>query len=464
MRPSKISHVVMMGDSLSDRGTMAHRRLLGVVPMNQLSGLKGESPDGRFTNGFAWSDYVSAMIANQFIINDIEDTRDIDATDIADGLIDGDLTIVPLIDKSYTLNQDRVIDFKGKNLVRNYDEGGLTAYDYSWRFSKSISRFFSRIILPSLSDMREKLLADDISHELSKQHKAETLVVEWSGANDLITVNERPSQVEVSKAISARVENIKELIKKGYKHFVVFNLPDLALTPRFQARDKASRDNAHSCCKSFNEELVKACKELSTVYTHCSFEVFDVNHIFGEIYTNPEPHFSREKLSKPYIRSTDFEIRPDGTSPAKGYMFWDDVHPTADVHAQLAEHFYTMLKLKYNLTEPVVDSVKSQQMNITEDELLASFRKLYGETLRKEQNGFFGAFQRSNIAYRTASLDDILVHALLNDGWRTLRVMKELQWFDSRNNLNLNIPVLKQALGRVDAMHLGSPISPLRIG
>ncbi|VVC75314.1 hypothetical protein AQUSIP_06030 [Aquicella siphonis] len=67
-----ISHFVMMGDSLSDRGTMDRRKLFGVIPMSWLSGLAGRSPRGRFTNGFAWSDYISAMLADEFIIQHAE--------------------------------------------------------------------------------------------------------------------------------------------------------------------------------------------------------------------------------------------------------------------------------------------------------------------------------------------------------------------------------------------------------
>ena len=480
MKPRKISHIVVMGDSLSDRGSMDHRRLFGIIPMDKLSGLTGQSPDGRFSNGYTWTDYIGAMIANEFLVKDIEtgrgtdvrkrrdsadDADDIldhspsshqknrkrlDPSDIADGIIDGDLEIVPLIDRDYNLDKYKEIDYNGENLIRSgYAEGGLTAHDYSWAPSKSISRFFSRLILSTLGEMRKRLFADDDAHEISRKHKEETLVVEWSGANDLITVNAEPSMSEADKAVKARIDNIKQLIKAGYRNFNLFNLPDLALVPRFQALTQADRDNATKCCNHFNQELDKACKELSLSYPHCSIEVFNVNKIFTDVYNKPEPIFEQAKLKIPYVNSPDFRINADGTSPAKGYMFWNDVHPSADMHALLAEHFLADFRLKYNITEPKVESVSHQKLHISEDQLLVSFRKVYADTLRREQHGFFGSFRRSNIAYQKASLDEILTHALYQGGHRSLAVMKELKWFDGKGDVYLNIKALEDAVARV---------------
>ena len=487
MKPRKISHIVLMGDSLSDRGVMDHRLLFGIIPMDKFSGLRGESPDGRFTNGYAWSDFVSAMIANEFLIKDIEDQKNIkaqrpsdiadsiidksysktqdgigwrDRTDIADGVIDGDLKIVPLIHKSYSLDKYKEVDYQGANVIRSgFAEGGLTSHDYSWTLSKSITLFFTRLVLSTLGGMRKLLLADDSAHELSQKHKAETLVVEWSGANDLITVNSKASFDEVDKAIKARIDNVKQLVKNGYRNFVLFNLPDLALVPRFQAKTEADRDLVSSCSKRFNVELAKACEELALSYPHCSIDVFDVSQIFTDTYNHPEPYFEKDKLKTPYRTSPDFKMNPNGTSPAKGYMFWDDVHPTADMHAQLAKHFLTMFKEKYNISEPKVEPIEKQRLNISEDQLLVSFRKVYGEKLRQEQSGFFGRFRNSNINYQVASLDELLTNALYNGGGRSLAVMKELQWFDERGNLHLNIKAIEDAVTRVDAAHSYSAIS-----
>lgn len=355
-----ISYINSMGDSLSDRKTLYNRNLGDIVPMRWLSGLNGRSPDGRFTNGYVWTDDLSADLANQFTINKIRKAKHLDFADIGDAIITHDSKVAPHIESLYSLNNDRAVKYCGKNFVRSYNEGGTTAFDYSFWPSKSISRYFTRFIVSTLSKKREELLKDDKKYKISEEDKAKTLVIEWSGANDLITVNERPSEAEVNRAIKERVNNVIELIKNGYRHFILFDVPDLSLTPRYQKKNKTERDNAHRCSAYFSTQLKLACQQLQTTYPNCTIEMFDANKQFTKMYNNPEKyHLDRDKRTIPYVDSPDFEMKPNGTSPAKGEMFWDDVHPTAEVHALLAAVFLKKYENKFNFVEPT-KSIKKQ--------------------------------------------------------------------------------------------------------
>lgn len=454
MKPQKISHIVIMGDSLSDRGSMYNRWLFGFIPMRQVAGLQGISPDGRFTNGYVWSDYLSTMIVDEFMIDELLDKRHFDSTAIADAVIQQDLDSRALIHDSFQLNNDRTVDYKGQNLVRSFDEGGLTSYDYRWQPSKSMTRFCARMILSTLSEMRQRLLSDDDAREVSIQHKKETLVIEWSGANDLITVNARPSRIEVEHAVKARIENVNILLKKGYRHFILFNLPDLSLTPRYQSKSQSDRNEAQNCSFYFNDILKDAGQKLAVHYPHCSIEIFDVNHVFTEIFQHPEQYgFDPNKRMIPYISSPDFKLMSEHISPARGYMFYDDMHPASNLHALLAEFFYRKYQVEYHFMPPFFEPIHPEVLNISQDELLASFRSLYSSVLRANQSSFFGVFTRSHLDYKNASLEDILYHGLYGGGHRTFAVLKELQWFDSKGNINLNIPVLKVALKMVETKH-----------
>lgn len=354
MKPWRISSFIMMGDSFSARGTLDKRDLLGLIPMSTLSGLRGRSSLSKFTNGLAWSDHLSAMIAEEFIIEESG------TSNIADNINSHERRIETLVQTGYFLNNDRVINHKSKNFIRNYDEGGLTAHDYSWVPSTSLSCFFSCLTLPTLDGMRKKLLAYDEALELSKNHKTETLVIEWSGANDLITVNACPSRDYVDLAIKARIENVTQLIKNDYSHFVLFNLPDLSLTPRYQAK-KEECENTQDCSLYFNEQLARICQEFAEEYPHCSVDVFDVNSIVTAIYENPEMHgFDTAKLRQPYTQSTDFIIGKSDISSEKGYMFGDDIYPSTYVHAKLAEHFYRKYRLEYRFSAPEIEVAHEQ--------------------------------------------------------------------------------------------------------
>lgn len=348
-----ISQIIIMGDSLSDRGTMFDKRFLGMPVMRWLSGLAGISPQGSFTNGFPWSDHFLAELASQFIIKEFKRERNYHSDDIADAVVNNDTQMQKATADYYHLTDDAHVRYRGCTFARTYTIGGLTSYDYSWWPSTSIKRFFSRLILPTLEDKRKELLEYDAAHKISPLIKAETLIVEWSGANDLITVNKRASISEADRAIAERIKNVKRLIAAGYRHFILFNLPDLSLTPRYQENTLEEQRNASTCSDYFNQKLLAECELLSKQFPHCSVRIYDINREFVDIYTHPEKYgFDPTKRNKPFIDSKDFVMNKEGHSPAKGYIFWDKLHPSADVHAHLADNFLGKFTNNYAFHSP----------------------------------------------------------------------------------------------------------------
>ncbi|CAM2941831.1 SGNH/GDSL hydrolase family protein [Legionella worsleiensis] len=443
--PQQIKNIIMMGDSLSDRGTMYKSVAFGCIPLSGSTGLKGKSPDERFTNGLVWSDHVSAKIASDFTIKRLEKRKHLDHTDIADAVIAHDRKVINAVRNDYFLDDDRFINYKGRLWVRSYCIGGLMAHSYKWALSTSIVRFFTRLVVSSLSEMREAILDYDKKHRISYQHKAETLVIEWSGANDLVTVNAKPSLEEVDKAIIARMNNIKKLIEVGYRNFIVINLPNLALTPRFQSKSQAKRDEAQQCTEYFNSELQKACEDLMQDYPYCSVDAFDMNAMFEKIYHNPERYFfDKDKLQTPYTTSVDFNDPLDGISQARGYLFYDDLHPSADAHALLASYFYDKLALKYELIEPD-KTCKNKRKELSKEVLLKCFRTHYERQLNKERNGFFG-HKKPNLKYKESDLETIIKNALDESSGSAYTVLKKLGWINEKGRLILNEPALIEAI------------------
>ncbi|KTC83766.1 SGNH/GDSL hydrolase family protein [Legionella brunensis] len=418
MPKPKIEYIVSMGDSLSDPapGTMDHRKLFGIIPMDGLSGLKGNSPKGAFTNGDVWItdfglEYAEKDLAERgkITLENLDKIRDLDLA-------------------SY-----RRIDYKGQDFVRYYDEGGLTSYNYSGRITANLKLLATEEIVSTLDQKRDLLFADDKARGITEQHKKHTLVVEWSGANDLITVNSKPTEEEAKKAVEARLHNVKELIKKGYRHFALFNLPDLSLTPHFQALSKKEQENAKKVCLYFNRLLEEGMKKLSEEHEDCSLNVFDVNKFFTQAYENPEKFgLDPAKLHKPFIESEDFK---KSKTYAPGYMFWDDKHPTARVHELLAENFYSEYEEKYHFTAP-------------HESLITLFRENYGQRWEDDMNGWFGFFRQSNLPnYKSPHLQltAILKHALYEGGDRTRDTIIHLGWINSKNELISNNPALVSA-------------------
>ncbi len=225
-----------------------------------------------------------------------------DSTDIADAVINHSFPSKHSLKQAYTLSDDQFIDFHGKHFMRNYNEAGLTAHNYHWEATSSVTSSLYRYFVSTLSSMRDKLFAYDKEHAISAQQKEQTLIVEWSGANDLLIANTEPSKAAVNKAIQARIENIEHLIQQGYRQFVLFNLPDLFFTPSYQRRSAGELDNAHQCSVYFNTKLAEACQTLAYRHPEYSIEEFDVNQIFTQGYNSPEKYgLDKQKLSIPYL-------------------------------------------------------------------------------------------------------------------------------------------------------------------
>ena len=413
---TKITCLNIMGDSLSDTGTLNEEFLVGVVPMSFLSGLSGKSPRGRFTNGFLWADFVAASLIGQLLTDrarkksllaqpDNDNTElpkqenaerkklraQINA-DLGDQIISNENRLRSQNEEAFTLDDNKQVLFEGHRFARYFCEGGLTSHTYTDDIILDPSKQVSRLILSNLESKRKLLLDDDKRYEdsLKKQldrefkkrgkqlyhshkeklnaliarEKRETLTIELSGANDLITVNEKPTLEAVDLAVKARIKNIKQLIENGYTNFVLFNLPDLSLTPRFQRASEEERENARECSEHFNKLLADKCAALNDKYKNrkypASVNVFDINALFQKVYDNPEEYgFDKNKLKSPFIESEEYKNNknnPDNqknhTSPSTGFMFWDNVHPTADMHAIWGAEFEKEFGKTHRLESP----------------------------------------------------------------------------------------------------------------
>lgn len=333
------TNFVIIGDSLSDRGSMYNRKFAGVIPLKIPSGLN-KSPKGRFTNGYNWNDVLFTMLKDYF------DSQQTDASESETGTSLGlnKSSVVRFDSYRSQLKDHRVVKYKGTSFARVFAEGGASAYKYHFKpFSKSsYLMFLQREIVKTSEDLRKALLKDDRANHVSKAEKSQTLVMQCLGANDMLTVNRKPTEKKVKKAIKGTYQNIEKMMEHGYKHFVVFTLPDLSLTPRFHRKSEKSRANAKKCTASFNDKLFSLCDRLQADNPSCIFEVFDINEIFTEVYYNPEKYgFDPDKLTQSYLDSKDYVGTKDNGESAKfGYMFWDDVHPMQRLHKILAQNIF----------------------------------------------------------------------------------------------------------------------------
>lgn len=446
-----IRHFVIMGDSLCDRGTINRRHLFGVIPMSFIVSLSTKSRHGRFTNGFTWDDDLGAMLAARFIAHDLErrEFNVSDAADVADGILDNDPKIDPSVHAGYSLDEDTYISYKNRDFVRTYCEGGLTAHDYHRSFIANFMLFASREILATLKQKREQLLADDMKHKVSEKQKAETMVIEWSGGNDLITVNKKPTEHEARLAVEARMENITKLIESGYRRFVLFNLPDLSLTPRFQGASAEVKQEISQVCVRFNDMLRNKAVELKALHPEVHIDVFDVSRVFHDVYHEPQK-YGLKNITEPFVKSPYYHPEQEGAMPSHEYMFWDEIHPTAHMHALLVDAFFKQYNQHFDFKMPEFDKTSTPKC------IFEKFMHAYRSRFKEDQDGYLGRWRVSRLQedFKQKALEskedylqiltDIFRHALQGDGQRTLSLLTQFGWVNDKQEINVAIPALRR--------------------
>lgn len=206
-----------------------------------------------------------------------------------------------------------------------------------------------RAIVSSLEKERTKLMRDDTKYHTTNEDKEKTLIAEWSGANDLATVstallhgNIEAAKKQASEAVKARLENVEKLMAGGYKNFVLFTLPDMAKSPRFNTPGVSDehRRQVSEVCQFFNEELKAGIGGLQRAHPKCCVVPYEVDKEFQEIYGNPTK----------YGFATDTRLQANNQVAAGKAvpLFNDDVHPSTQAHQIIAERFETFCNDRFD--------------------------------------------------------------------------------------------------------------------
>lgn len=340
----EISFVTIIGDSLSDRGAIHEKKFLGFLPFRLFTSLPKKSPNRRFTNGYVWCDHLSAWLMNEAILEQFRHHYRARNDDIADAIITHERRFHHLYQHAYTFNHHRQINYHQHRFVTTFNEGGLTSHDYRSRPSLHPQRFFKRLVLTNLKNTRHKIESHEKENSITQEQKAKTLVMEWTGVNDLVTVGSLTKE-SVDRAIKAKINNIERLIESGYLHFYIFNMPDLSLAPRFDALSLTEKNNSAEMSYYFNVSLHNACARIWRDYPSVTLKIVDVNRWLNNIYYNAEKYgFNLKTKRDCLIYSHGFNVNHQA---GRGYLYWDGVHFTSQVHILLAKMIRSELEQKY---------------------------------------------------------------------------------------------------------------------
>ncbi len=168
------------------------------------------------------------------------------------------------------------------------------------------------------------------------------LFVVFAGANDLIG-----GQTNMSVPVNSLQGSINRLIMDGARQFLVFNLPPLGYTPRYNA-NQSTRDIYNARSQQYNAALATMLGGVQAGNPAVTVFQFDVAAMFNQALADPAA-FGLTNVTdsaapglQPGAKSYDTRLIVPNPNQ---YMFWDDLHPTAAVHAILAQRALDLFRL-----------------------------------------------------------------------------------------------------------------------
>lgn len=276
-----LNKIVVFGDSLSDNGNL-------YAYMKQQLPLSPPYYEGRFSNGPVW---------------------------------------VELLTTGYYSND-------ASTHLENYAYGGAGVTDDE----------------DALFSLNHELDSYFLAHQDKTDEKS--LYVIWIGANNYLSL---PSPIDesVKTVITGIEQNLKRLADKGAKHILVVNLPDLGLAPAARELEAVAQLTAYT--NQHNDALNNSVAELQKIYPDTQFIYFDVNTPFCDMWKNPQNYgFSNvaetcydtminPEEAQPLLKMVSMVKLADKNPGCDGFLFFDNIHPSAAAHAIMADRTKLLL-------------------------------------------------------------------------------------------------------------------------
>ena len=173
-----------------------------------------------------------------------------------------------------------------------------------------------------------------------------TLFVIWIGGNDYLNGDGN---------YQATVANIKDamqrLVDAGAIHILVMNLPDLGAIPDTLETPEAPQATAFSA--DFNAGLAGLLDTFSVEQPQVNLYEFDVSALFAAVRSDPAT-YGLVNVSEP---SPNFAVA--NNFDGAGYTFWDDIHPTTQMHALIADRVNADLNAQVPAMNPATEEDSS---------------------------------------------------------------------------------------------------------
>jgi len=171
---------------------------------------------------------------------------------------------------------------------------------------------------------------------------ADVLYVIEFGANDIrdILVGGDPAVI-IPLAINSMKENILYLYGAGARNFLVWNVPDMSLTPAIITMDSmmpGTQAAVLQLVNAYNGGLTALLAGLS-VLPGIEIKPFDAAATVRALVANPEA-YGLEVVNASCVKPN---VPPFECQEPDEYLFWDGIHPTKATHAVIAQDIAGLL-------------------------------------------------------------------------------------------------------------------------
>lgn len=273
------SDIYVFGDSLSDTGNTRSQVPLG--SFGPIAALAGYGPNGRFSNGPVWHEYLADALGMPRATNSTGGGNNFAyggaRVDNAGGVSAGLLT----------------------QNTQYFNNQGATGSD------------------------------------------PDALFIAWAGGNDM---RDLVGNADPLEAINTQLDSwfgmLGGLLDSGVKTLLVPNLPDLGKIPEFRAGPSSLSGTEVST--AWNQGLKQGLDELNQT-TDADIFYFDVFGLFNDLLTEPDVFGFTNTTEECKSLSGGFFVSERSCANPADYVFWDEIHPSTATHSYLGNQAFQLL-------------------------------------------------------------------------------------------------------------------------
>lgn len=149
----------------------------------------------------------------------------------------------------------------------------------------------------------------------------------------------------IAAALTAIAVNVGVLHSAGARHFLVWNVPDIGLTPAVRILDSlfpGAAQVARGLTLAFNSGLDATLLRLAGGLAGMAIARLDVHRTLNDVVANPATFGLREVQAA----CVTPRVPPFACQTPDEFLFWDGIHPTRAAHAILGAETASALALR----------------------------------------------------------------------------------------------------------------------